>query len=393
MVVNKRANGGVVAVVLTYAGFASLWILVSDRALGLLVSDPQALVRASMLKGWLFVAVTSLLLYGLVRRLTVALEQAHRRELAFERERDKPPPMLMAIADASPDCIYAKDMEGRYVMLNRSAAQVLGREVDALVGRTNEAVFPPAQAEHLSRIDQRVRTLGQPETTEETFHTASGEARCILVTKGPLRDPDGKVFGTFGVSRDITAAKQAQNDLQALADDLSATLHAIPDLLFELDAQGRYTRVRAMNADLLAAPTDELLGRTVGEVLPPDAAAVVMQALAAAGHAGADLGRTYRLPLPSGERHFELSVARKPALAGQEQRFVVLSRDITERHAAENELRLRNQELERFNRAAIERELRMVELKREVNAMARAAGWPPPYDTSFAEVPAVDAAP
>jgi PAS domain S-box-containing protein len=63
-----------------------------------------------------------------------------------------------------------------------------------------------------------------------------------------------------------------------------------------------------------------------------------MQALAAAAQAGTDFGRTITLPLPGGERHFELSVARKPVPAGEEGRFVVLSRDVTARHAAEAEL-------------------------------------------------------
>jgi two-component system CheB/CheR fusion protein len=69
----------------------------------------------------------------------------------------------------------------------------------------------------------------------------------------------------------------------------------------------------------------------------------------------------------------------------------VLSRDITHRVAAEAVLRRRNDELERFNRTAVDRELRMVELKQEVNRLALAAGRPAPYDTSFA-APIVDPA-
>lgn len=157
--------------------------------------------------------------------------------------------------------------------------------------------------------------------------------------------------------------------------------------MFELDAEGRYLLAKSPNASLLAAPTGSLLGRAVHDVLPPEAAATVMQALAGARRAGTDVGRTIALPLAEGVRHFELSVARKPALPGQGDRFIVLSRDITGRKAAEAELRQRNQELERFNRAATEREVRMVALKREVNALALAAGRPPPYDTSFADTP------
>ena len=65
--------------------------------------------------------------------------------------------------------------------------------------------------------------------------------------------------------------------------------------------------------------------------------------------------------------------------------IVIFSEDISQRKNAELELRRRNQELEHFNNAATDRELRMVALKQEVNAMARAAGRPAPYDTSFAD--------
>lgn len=380
----KPPVAGVFTVVLTYALFASLWILLSDRAMDSLFHDREALVLVSMVKGWLFVGATTLLLYALVRRLTTALVEAHRRELALEREREQPPPMLVAIADASSDAIFAKDAQGRYLLVNNAAARFVGQAAGEALGRDDRSLFPAAQAERLMAIDRRVRETGLPETNEEVLQTADGE-RTFLATKGPLRGADGEVFGTYGISRDITDRKQAEETLRRMADDLSATLQAIPDLMFEMDAEGRYLKARSMNAALLAAPREHLAGRTVHQVLPPEAAATVMQALAAAARAGADFGRTITLPLASGEHHFELSVARKSALAGQGDRFILLSRDITARRAAEAELRQRNAELERFNRAAIDREQRMVALKREVNELAAAAGVRARYDTSFAD--------
>ncbi|MRR51796.1 MAG: diguanylate cyclase, partial [Rhodocyclaceae bacterium] len=65
----SNTPGGVFAVVLIYAAFAALWILLSDKAVAVLFSDPAHITLASTLKGWAFVAVTSLLLYGLMRRL------------------------------------------------------------------------------------------------------------------------------------------------------------------------------------------------------------------------------------------------------------------------------------------------------------------------------------
>lgn len=67
--------------------------------------------------------------------------------------------------------------------------------------------------------------------------------------------------------------------------------------------------------------------------------------------------------------------------------------DITERKVAEIALRNRNEELERFDRAAIGRELQMIELKRQVNELARELGRAPPYDLGFADVPSQDKAP
>ena len=123
-----------------------------------------------------------------------------------------------------------------------------------------------------------------------------------------------------------------------LANDLSATLHTIPDLLFELDRQGRYLKIAASDKSLLYAPSDQLIGHTVGEMLPADAADTVLDALANASWRGSDYGRVIRLPLDNGEHWFELSVARKPVDGDGEQRFIVLSRDITERKRAESRL-------------------------------------------------------
>jgi PAS domain S-box-containing protein len=294
---------GVVRIVLAYAVFAALWILLSDRVTGALFHEPESLTRASTLKGWFFVAVTSLLLYGLVRRLTDQLLEAHERELAFERERQRPPPMLAAIAAASSDGIFAKDLEGRYVLFNDASVRFVGKPVDAVLGRDSGTLFPPEQAQRMMAQDRRIQASGIAETSEVSLPTVSGE-RVFLTTKGPLRGADGKVFGTYGISRDITDRKRDEEMLRHLAEDMDATLRAIPDLMFEVDATGRYHKVKAMDSALLTAPPQDMLGRTVADVLPAAAAATCMQALAAAAQAGTDFGRTITLPLPGGERHF-----------------------------------------------------------------------------------------
>jgi len=132
--------------------------------------------------------------------------------------------------------------------------------------------------------------------------------------------------------------RQKTGELEQARDHLAATLAAIPDLLFEIDSDGRYWDCRAARGDLLAAPTDQLLGRTIHDVMPADAAAAVMTALRQAEIDGTSTGIQLRLDVPAGERWFELSAARKQAVPGEGMRFIVLSRDITERRNAEAEI-------------------------------------------------------
>lgn len=124
---------------------------------------------------------------------------------------------------------------------------------------------------------------------------------------------------------------------QGALNDLSATLQAIPDLLFELDRNGRYLNIWTQNTALLVAQQELLLGRTVQEMLPAEAAQVVMGALAQAERQGRSRGQVICLDLRQGRRWFELSTALKPGHAPVPH-FMMLSRDITERKQAENAL-------------------------------------------------------
>jgi diguanylate cyclase (GGDEF)-like protein/PAS domain S-box-containing protein len=127
-------------------------------------------------------------------------------------------------------------------------------------------------------------------------------------------------------------------DISESKNQYQATLDALPDLLFEVDTEGRYLDYHSPFTDLLAAPAEALLGRTVTEMLPPEAASVCMSAIEEALISGHSHGKQIALDLPSGRHWFELSVSRKPSTEGHAYRFIVLSRDITARKTAENAL-------------------------------------------------------
>lgn len=140
--------------------------------------------------------------------------------------------------------------------------------------------------------------------------------------------------------RDISELKQAAEAQRKAHENLAATLNVLPDLLFEVDRDGRIYDFRAPNPDLLYVPPEEFLGKTMFEILPADATKVIAHAIDEAAKTGQHRGGVYCLQMADGLNWFELSIAAKnrntPAT-----RFIMLVRDITERKQAEEVLRER----------------------------------------------------
>jgi diguanylate cyclase (GGDEF)-like protein/PAS domain S-box-containing protein len=147
---------------------------------------------------------------------------------------------------------------------------------------------------------------------------------------------------------------QRTAEIQATQQQLRATIDAIPDPLFELDQEGVYCNVHSPRAELLMGPAEALLGRNVSDVLPADAASAVMDVLHDARVHGWSTGRQIMVELPSlGITWFELSAARKPAPHPEAPRFIVLSRDITGRKHAEEQLQLTAQVFDQSSEAIV----------------------------------------
>ncbi|WP_208300198.1 EAL domain-containing protein [Aquabacterium sp. A08] len=129
-------------------------------------------------------------------------------------------------------------------------------------------------------------------------------------------------------------------DIEATRQDLQATLSAVPDLMFDLDATGVIHEVHAQSHTDLLLPRDSILGRNLRDFLPAQAGEQVMAALDEASRQGRSMGRQYSLPLPHGQQWFELSITAKAPLArtaASPPRFIALARNITARKDAETQ--------------------------------------------------------
>ena len=127
-------------------------------------------------------------------------------------------------------------------------------------------------------------------------------------------------------------------DLRTAEARNSSLLAALPDLLFELDIEGRYVQYHPPRAVLRATPVDDFIGKTVEEVLSPESARVCRAAIQEAYEKGVSIGKQLDLRVPGGTAWVELSVSRT-GNSGQPPHFIVLARDVTERRAAADQIR------------------------------------------------------
>ncbi|WP_272459180.1 PAS domain S-box protein [Polyangium jinanense] len=145
--------------------------------------------------------------------------------------------LLRAVTDATSDLIYAKDVAGRLTLANPSTLQLLGRTEEEAIGRRDVEFAPQAeQGRRIAELDRSVLSTGREVTDEEEFGPP-GAVRTYLTTKAPLRDASGAVVGLVGVSRDITARKQSEDEVRRLAAELERRVDERTQALSEANAE------------------------------------------------------------------------------------------------------------------------------------------------------------
>jgi PAS domain S-box-containing protein len=129
--------------------------------------------------------------------------------------------LLRNLLENIPDHIYFKDRESRFILINPAMARLFGlRHPDEAIGKTDGDIFAPEHAEAAFADEQEILRTGQSLVGKDEKETwPNGTISWVTTTKLPLRNQRGEIVGTFGISRDITERKRAEEALkQAVAD-------------------------------------------------------------------------------------------------------------------------------------------------------------------------------
>ncbi len=257
--------------------------------------------------------------------------------------------LLDALAKASDDAIVVKDTEGRYLLLNHAACEMVGKSERELLGRDVTAIFPPEQGAAIAAIDREVVSQNRTRTGEESFDTVHG-ARNMRVTRGPLHDKEGKVIGIFSIFHDITDQKRMELELRVAADSLQETLlrtqlllDSSMDAVICMDRQGRVLIWNSRAEVMFGYAEAQAVGRTVAELIVPPEYRERHQAGMArfieTGHPRIIGTRVEVTGMRADGSRFPIELTIGSMADHGNPLFSAYVRDITERKAAEAQLR------------------------------------------------------
>ena len=275
------------------------------------------------------------------KNLTLSNQNLQDANQAVRREQENLAITLNAIGDA----VIATDAHGNITRMNPVAERLTGWPIADALGQPLAEVFRIISTQTRLTVTSPVqRVIAHGNVVGLANHTAllarDGQEYHIADSAAPIRNDNDDIVGVVLVFSDVTEKYRMGESLRVAKDHLQTTLNAIPDLLFEVDANGCVLSYHAHRSDLLAAPPEVFMGKCFADVLPKAATEVCMNALREAAVKGWSTGAIYALPLPQGETWFELSAAAMPVVAGAVPRFILLTRDITARKQTQDDLQI-----------------------------------------------------
>jgi PAS domain S-box-containing protein len=128
--------------------------------------------------------------------------------------------ILQAVIEATPDAIFVKDLDGRYVLVNEAFARFIGKSQSDIVGKDDFELYPETAARAFVDADRQVLASGQPQAFEGVATGHDGQPQTYLVSKGVYRDKDGRSLGVYGISHDITELREAHENLERTQEAL-----------------------------------------------------------------------------------------------------------------------------------------------------------------------------
>ncbi len=243
-----------------YLVVGSLWILVSDELLKF-SSDLSFIIMLSNLKGWLYVLITSVLVFFLVRARSRQIWQFQKeleelnaqerkeREIQLEKNNRN----MRVLLDSTKDAIFLIDRRGFIINLNTAAAGLLGKAVEEAIGSDIRELMSSEMQ------NQRGQVLWETFVTGKVGNFFGlRDNRWIETKYYPVYEPDGMVGAVATFSSDLTERVNAENEIYKSRQMLHEIIENAPVGIYWRDVQNKIIGINKVVTEITGMSMDDL---------------------------------------------------------------------------------------------------------------------------------------
>ena len=191
-----------------------------------------------------------------------------KKELEQERS------LIDALINNLTDYIYIKDREGKFLKINKSQASLLGlNDPEEVLGKSDRDFYSDEHANAGYEDEEYVVNTGKVVSKEEKLTRKGLDDIWVLTTKTPLMDLNGKIIGSFGISRDITEKKNLEDSLHLKQIMLEAIIDNSPDQIYYKNRNSKFMLCNKAVALLAGCESEkEMIGKSDFDFYPPELA-------------------------------------------------------------------------------------------------------------------------
>jgi|GEM_PF-6390069 len=275
------------------------------------------------------------------------------------------------IFKVSPSGIFTVDLNHRITSFNRKAEELTGFPAEEVIGKEC-AVFALDPCEEKCVL--YAEDVPKPITGRECrIRRKGGEIRTVLKNMDFLRDKEGKIVGGIENFEDITGRKKMEEALLESEERFHAISDSAQDAIIMMSEDGNISFWNKAAERIFGYAAGEIMGQGVHSFLAPkrfhEAHEKAFPHWRETGEGGA-IGKTLELAaLRKDGTEFPIELSLSGIKLKGKWSAIGIVRDITERKLAEENFLKRTTELERLNKAMVGRELRMLELKKEMESL------------------------
>ncbi len=260
----------------------------------------------------------------------VVLRYYFKRRRTSEHELTESKQQLQSIIDNTSSVIFIKDLEGRYIMINRQFEELFHSRKQEAKGKTDYELFSSEVANAIRKSDLEVMTSKKLMQFEEDIPNY-GEVRHYISVKFPLFDKNHEIYGICGNATDITELRRSKLDLEKNKNLLQGIIDGNSPVISVKDIHGKYLMINRQFERMFGVKREEVKGKTDAEIFPKEVADVIHKADAEVISGKKQVQLKEEMLTSAGEKHQYFSI-KIPLFDSHNNVYAVCSNttDITE---------------------------------------------------------------